>query len=280
MPIITTSKRKAKRATRKPYIIILIIIVAVCAFCVINNGRKPETAMPQEKQIETPENIPATSEAQNAENEEDPKIDDSILVTDTAISSNSVIDSAMEDIAKREREPVNRKFVKPIEGFNGGPAEQLICMMMSANDKYGMPPLPMSSESVALKDFMNAITNDIIVYETDSEEVVAFKEKVAEVKNRLAEIVEQGGSITNALKEYENWINENAAIRREVRREYNRLKEEASLEEADAYLAEANKELEAEGIATVNLGKERKRNRAKRDAREAEALKILQEQAK
>ena len=72
-------------------------------------------------------------------------------------------------------------------------------------------------------------------------------------------------------------MNESQTIRREVTAEYRRLKEEASQEEADAYLAVANKELEAEGIPTVNLGKERKRNRARRDAREAAALKAIEE---
>ena len=134
-------------------------------------------------------------------------------------------------------------------------------MMADGNDRSGMPPMPVQSEETLLRDLMVALTNDIVIYEDDPPETVAFKERVADFKNQLAKIVQDGGSITNAMKEYESWVNENKALRDAVIREYRRLRKEASQEEADAYLAEANKELEAEGIETVNLGKERRRNR-------------------
>ncbi len=153
-----------------------------------------------------------------------------------------------------------RKTQRPT-GFSGGPAEQLIAMMADGNDRSGMPPMPVQSEETLLRDLMVALTNDIVVYEDDPPETVAFKERVADFKNQLAKIVQDGGSITNAMKEYESWVNENKALRDAVIREYRRLRKEASQEEADAYLAEANKELEAEGIETVNPGKVRKRRR-------------------
>ena len=114
-----------------------------------------------------------------------------------------------------------------------------------------------------VRDFMIAITNDIVIYEDDDEKTVAFKERVADAKNQIAKILEDGESITNAIAEYVNFINENKRIRDKVIAEYRRLKVEASQEEANAYLVEANKALEAEGIATVNYGSERRRNSKK-----------------
>ncbi len=160
-----------------------------------------------------------------------------------------------------------RKTQRPT-GFSGGPAEQLVAMMADASDRSGMPPMPVQSEEAVLRDLMVALTNDIVVYEDDTPETVAFKERVADFKNQLAKIVQDGGSITNAMKEYENWVNENKALRDAVIREYRRLMKEASQEEADAYLAEANKELEAEGIETVNPGKERRRRRPAESSKE------------
>ena len=128
--------------------------------------------------------------------------------------------------------------------------------------------MPMPSEKSLLRDLEVALTNDIVVYEDDTPETVAFKERVADFKNQFAKIVQDGGSITNAMKEYESWVNENKAIRDAVILEYRRLKAEASQEEADAYLAEANRELEAEGIETVNPGRERRRSRRAEPPRE------------
>lgn len=277
MPVITTSKRKAGKSNSKHFFVLIIILLSIGGILFFMKDGKTASKSEIGDKKTSLENSEKLAESFKQIGESKIQVD--------SLDSVEVISFVQSNVGANgstaaPKKLFNRKFAKPIEGFNGGPAEQLIGMMMSASDMYGMPPLPISSEKVALNDFMSAITNDIIVYETDSEEVVAFKEKVAEVKNQLANIIEQGGSITNALKEYENWINENKEIRDAVIDEYNRLKEEASQEEADAYLAEVNKELEAEGIETVNFGKERKRNRAQRDAREAETRKIMQEQTK
>ena len=170
---------------------------------------------------------------------------------------------------------VNRR-PRRSSGFNGGSAEQVIAMLVKANSMDAMPPIPMISEDKMLYDFINAVTNDIVIYD-DDEQTIKFKENVASLKNEFARFIDEGGSITNAIMQYQEWIKECQSIRQVVIAEYKRLKNEVSQEEADAYLVKANKELENDGIPTVNLGSERKRNRAHRDAREAAALKTIEE---
>ena len=136
-------------------------------------------------------------------------------------------------------------------GFNGGAMEQLLGMMAGASNGHDLPPMPMGSEKSMLRDLMIAATNDIVVFDDDDDATVAFKERVAEFKNQLADIVENGGSVTNALAEFANWHAECQALRREISAEYKRLLEEAPREEADQYLSDANAQLRQEGIAEI-----------------------------
>ena len=129
--------------------------------------------------------------------------------------------------------------------------EQLLGMMAGASNGHDLPPMPMGSEKSMLRDLMIAATNDIVVFDDDDDATVAFKERVAEFKNQLADIVENGGSVTNALAEFANWHAECQALRREISAEYKRLLEEAPREEADQYLSDANAQLRQEGIAEI-----------------------------
>lgn len=130
--------------------------------------------------------------------------------------------------------------------------EQVLYMALSDDDTGGgMPPLPIDDNASLTNAFLASLTNSIVIYDTDDERTVALKERVADVKNQLRQIYEQGGSIYDALMEYQNYVNEGARIRRDVIRNYRRLQAEASPEEAETYRVEANKALEKEGITII-----------------------------
>ena len=270
MPIVTTSSRgrgKSQAASRKS-VVLAIAAVAIIAFAAIYLGaraarpRNPSPAVSDTIVKPAPAATPTSAAQAATTSPPSGGATSAVSAEPTSPPQGGPTSSADAEPGPATNASVlpPRKTQRPT-GFSGGPAEQLVAMMAGASDRRGMPPMPMSSEKALLKDLMVALTNDIVVYEDDTPETVAFKERVADFKNQLAKIVQIGGSITNAMKEYENWVNENKALRDAVIHEYMRLKAEASQEEADAYLAEANKELEAEGIETVNLGKERRRSR-------------------
>ena len=135
--------------------------------------------------------------------------------------------------------------------------EQVLFMALSNDDASGgMPPLPIDDNASLTNAFLAAMTNSIVIYDSDDEQTVALKERVADVKSQLRQIYEQGGSIYDALMEYQHYVNEGAEIRRGVIREYMRLVKEASEEEAEAYLEEVNKDLVSEGITIVPTKKQ------------------------
>ena len=137
--------------------------------------------------------------------------------------------------------------------------EQLLSMILSCGDTMAPPPLPIVDDGRLERHLKIALTNDIVIYETDDEKTVALKENIAEAKLQLKEIVENGGTVAAALREYLSFIGENHRLREEVVSEYSRLVREASREEADEYLKVANEELEAEGIPPVTVPRKRRR---------------------
>ncbi len=264
MPIVTTSSnRRTKRNSALPVAIAALVIVAAVA---VYLGTRPartqlRPAVPdtmaktvsvphptRTRPVESPD-AAAPSDKQEQQLPDAPAEQPASTIA-TAPTTNSPV---IESLANRETE-------KP---HYGKEVEQILAMLASATDSAGAPPLPYMGNIDLNKSLLVAITNDIVIYDTDDERTVAAKERIADMKNQLKEVVDAGGSVEEAIREYHDWINENRRIRAEVISEYRRLVREASQEEANAYIVEANKELEAEGIETVNMGVERRRGTMK-----------------
>ena len=90
--------------------------------------------------------------------------------------------------------------------------------MIISTDETGVPPLPISpdDEESLRRDLLAAITNDIVIYDDEDSRTQEVKERVADAKRQLAEILEKGGSVVEAIREYEAYVNEGAKTRAEV----------------------------------------------------------------
>lgn len=268
MPVITTSKRKTSKSKSNLLPIPFVVLAVVCGIFFLARRVKSTTQADVVEPVEKLAKPAVTTE--NPQAGKPLPIADSIGIPNNEMTISGKVQVAQDAIAAPTNDP--SRIIAPQKrpsGFSGGSAEQIIGMLLkSAEDGTGLPPMPaLGSEESMMRDFLFAVTNDIEIYDGDDENTVAFKERVAVAKSQLAEYLGKGGSMTNAIAEYVGFINENKAIRDSVIAEYKRLRDEVSQEEANAYLIQANKELEAEGIATVNLGSERRRNAAKRAQR-------------
>ena len=121
----------------------------------------------------------------------------------------------------------------------------------------------MGDERTLRRDLMIALTNDIVIYDDEDPKSQRLKEDIAEAKLHLKQVIDEGGSITQAIEDYRAWKRENIRMRREVRSEYVRLRREATREEAEEYLREANKALEAEGVQPIEIGPPRRKKSVK-----------------
>ena len=136
--------------------------------------------------------------------------------------------------------------------------EQLLTMILSCGDTMAPPPLPITDDGTLERHLAMSLTNAIVIYDTDDERTVALKENVAQAKLQLKEVMDSGGSVAEALREYLAYVGENHQLRERVVAEYSRLKREVSPEAAEEYLAAANAELEAEGITPVTVQRKRR----------------------
>ncbi len=139
--------------------------------------------------------------------------------------------------------------------FNSA-TEGLLSMAMSVPPGSSIPPLPISPNLDA--DFAKSLTNEIVIYADDDERTATTKENVAVAKNQLRELVKEGRSVSEVLKEYQDKTNERAAMRREAQRELAALYNNGSPEEAQAYLEKVNKAFEELGVEPISLPRVRK----------------------
>ncbi len=258
MPIVTTSsKRRSRRHSPLSPIHYALAVVALLAIAVAIYflGKNPSPSVPQvpDPPVPTePSPVPATNPEAEAPSDA-PEEPDTATAPDPSTlqpfnpSTNSVPVSSPTNSPGRPP----KRFGKPKGAPRVNTVEQVLFMALSSEDGGGMPPLPIDDNASLTNAFLAAMTNSIVIYDTDDERTVALKERVADAKNQLKKIYEEGGSIYDALMEYQHYVNEGAQIRSEVIRHYMRLRKEASPEEAEAYRLEANKELEREGIAII-----------------------------
>lgn len=131
--------------------------------------------------------------------------------------------------------------------------EQLLAMALSSMNDAGMAPLPdlSAAEPSLLEDLANAITNAITIYDDEDERTQDVKENVAAMKEQLVQVVEAGGSVSGALKEFEEHVNAGAELRRAVRRKTREIAASNGVEAAFEYLDAANEALKEQDLNPV-----------------------------
>jgi peptidyl-tRNA hydrolase len=129
--------------------------------------------------------------------------------------------------------------------------EGLLSMALGTKPGEMIPPMPISKNLD--DDFANSLTNTIVIYEDDDERTAALKEKVAVAKMELLELVGQGKSVSEVLKEYQDSVNKQAALREEAQRELAELYKTATPEQVEEYLKKINDALDEMGIEPIKL---------------------------
>ena len=131
-------------------------------------------------------------------------------------------------------------------------ADQIIAFAAQGTDySGGMPPLPVTHwPDGGNAEFLASLTNEIVVLEEDSPEVVRQKEAMIDFRRQIKDIIDAGGTFEQAIAEYQDWVNECANLRLSAIREYQRLKAEDPAY-AEEWRLSANEELEAAGATPI-----------------------------
>ena len=128
--------------------------------------------------------------------------------------------------------------------------------MIISTDTTGVPPLPVSpeAEEALRRDLLAAITNDIVIFDDEDARTQEVKERVADAKRQLADILQQGGSVVAAIREYEAYVNEGVKVRSEVLEKIVPVVDSITNDaEAVEYVESVNEALKKEDIPPIKL---------------------------
>ena len=142
--------------------------------------------------------------------------------------------------------------LRPSPAFNMA-AESVMSMLLKGSPAMPGPPIPRISNIE--KRFMDSLTNNIILYDTDSEDMAKQKEQVALLKLEFAEYMKQGYTASNIVTAIQEQRAENAKLRRDLRSQMMELYNAGQIEAAEKYRDESNAYLAEKGLPVINLPK-------------------------
>ncbi len=166
----------------------------------------------------------------------------------------SVITNADGSVLERFRTAdgkIRSKQSAPRSVFENS-SDQLIAMAIhGANSPVGMPPMPISDS--AEKDFVESLKKPIVINPDDSEEIKQLKQSVMEVRTQIDQMMKEGKSFKDIMRDHQALVNDNASIRKDVVKGVNEFIERGDQEGAQMYLEKANAALGEMGIAPVDM---------------------------
>ena len=258
MSVVTTSRRRPPRRVPLPAVLVLAaVLLAALALFLLREGRassRPPSTPPAPSRegpaSSGPQEGPSPVPAAPAPSREGP------ASSGPQEGVSSVPATSISATAPSTPEPFNLSTNSaedppppPPKHFRS-PSEQLLALMLSTPPDVAMPPLPqLDPDDARLNaDALAAVTNDLVIYDTDGEDLESLKENVAGVKFQLADAVSKGVSVAEALNEFREHQNEGVEIRNETIKAINSIEDDQAAAET---FKKANEELEKEDILPI-----------------------------
>ncbi|MEI6646399.1 MAG: hypothetical protein WCP12_10205 [bacterium] len=121
----------------------------------------------------------------------------------------------------------------------------------------GLPPIPLPPITSSIDEsFIHSLTNNIVIYDEDSEKMAKLKEETAYVKLEMAKYVAEGYTAKQVLEAIQEERKEQHKFRKELYTEMMALFKAERADDAKAYLSEANAILNERGIVPLSIPRE------------------------
>lgn len=152
------------------------------------------------------------------------------------------------------RTPAPKRHRKAM--FKNG-TDQLIYLAVFASDGHSIPPLPRIDKADTDR-FINSLRKPIEIEDDDTEQVKEMKKNVMEIRNTIAEIIEQNPDmeLSDILNAHRDEFNNALNLHAEARRGYDKLVEEGDMEAAEIYREKANEILDECGAVPIEANEE------------------------
>ena len=140
-------------------------------------------------------------------------------------------------------------------------SDQVIAMAVSGAASGGsMPPMPMMDN--ADEAFAKSLEKEIVINDDDSEKIKALKREVMSVREEMRQLIADGQSFTDVMKEHRDMVNRNAELRKEAMRILEEFVESGDADGARECLEKVNAALGEAGIDGIAMPMSREERRA------------------
>ena len=232
----------------------LLILVAICCMCLFSRGDKPEpeTKSSQSASIQD-RHIAFSNHIQM------PRTNDTTVkgqcVTVEQEASTLLTEELQQELATEQVEEglVISEVPTNQSNFSRKTLHTLTETYLSMLGKPGSnaPPLPMSPDADLEMDFESAATNIIKIWEDDSDQMVAHKEMVHELKKYLADARARGWTVADFIRAVEKERREQARYQQEADCILEEIRN-TEPENMRAYRERLNLELKEVGIGPIS----------------------------
>lgn len=127
--------------------------------------------------------------------------------------------------------------------------------MLESVSRFGFESIETLRVNLPKDEIVAILNRPVDIYEDDPPDVVADKERTAEMKKAALEFIEAGGTFNQFLRDMQAQATEEREAVKDVREEMVRILRVEGEAAARAYLDKANPELAAQGLPEVHLGK-------------------------
>lgn len=140
------------------------------------------------------------------------------------------------------------------------PSDQIIALAVSgAATGAEMPPIPSLEDADGA--FAKSLETEIEIKESDSEDVKELKKSVIAVREEIRQLLSEGHSFADIIKDHRELVNKGVAIKEEASRLAKELLDEGDREAAVEFLIRANETLRDMGVDEIEMPLSREEKR-------------------
>ena len=140
------------------------------------------------------------------------------------------------------------------------PSDQIIALAVSGVAAGAeMPPIPSLEDADGA--FAKSLETEIEIKESDSEDVKELKKSVIAVREEIRQLLSEGHSFADIIKDHRELVNKSVAIKEEASRLTKELLDEGDREAAVEFLIRANQTLRDMGVDEIEMPLSREEKR-------------------
>lgn len=131
-------------------------------------------------------------------------------------------------------------------------SDQIIAMAASGAESGSvMPPMPMMNN--ADEEFIKSLEREIVINDDDPDEVKSLKKNVMAIREEIRQLMNEGHSFADVIREHRDIVNHGVEMRREATRTIKEFVDGGDREAAKECLEKVNEVLAGMGIQGVEM---------------------------